>query len=157
VYRGIDTNSHDICLVYEWKLLLEKNKIFEVKKLDTCLSEFKKIEEELRKLIKLSNNNSLFRYLAYKAYKQIDKPFFIIQVVFKSLQMYRIYVFLNFKLCLSYIEGNSLDIFLNKKSIIQFSTLQTYTTELIKILDYLHSNYIYHRDLKVRFAGMKGL
>ncbi len=65
---------------------MEKNKIYEVKKLDTCLSEFKKIEEELRKLIKLSNNNSLFRYLAYKAYKQIEKPFFIIQVVFKSLK-----------------------------------------------------------------------
>lgn len=82
IYRAIDSNTNDICLVYEWTICLEKNKIFENKKLETCISEFKKIEEELRKLMKLSNNNLLNRYLAYKAYKQTDKPFFIIQVRF---------------------------------------------------------------------------
>ena len=80
-YRAIDSNTNDICVVYEWAICLEKNKIFESKKLDNCLIEFKKIEEEIRKLIKLNNNTFLIRYLAYKAFKQIDRPYFIIQVI----------------------------------------------------------------------------
>ena len=80
VYRAIDSITNDICLVYEWSICLEKNKIVESKKLDNCIIEFKKIEEEIRKLIKL-NNSFLIRYIAYKSFKQVDRPYFIIQVI----------------------------------------------------------------------------
>ena len=39
VYRGVDINTNEIYNVYEWKYVLEKNKIFEKKKLDICLAE----------------------------------------------------------------------------------------------------------------------
>lgn len=39
VYRGIDLNTSDVCLVYEWSLSLEKNKIYEAKKYEFCLTE----------------------------------------------------------------------------------------------------------------------
>lgn len=42
VYRGINTNNHDMCMVYEWVLSLERNKIFEPKKVDICVNEVSK-------------------------------------------------------------------------------------------------------------------
>lgn len=38
IYRGIELSSNEILLVYEWKISLEKNSIYEKKKLDFCLA-----------------------------------------------------------------------------------------------------------------------
>ena len=39
VYRGIDINTNDMYMVYEWTIALEKNRIFESKKLEMCVNE----------------------------------------------------------------------------------------------------------------------
>lgn len=44
VYRGVDVNTNEIYSVYEWKYVLEKNKIFEKKKLELCQAEVKRIK-----------------------------------------------------------------------------------------------------------------
>lgn len=132
VYRGIDAGkTQQIYTIYEWKLNLEKNKIFEKKKLDTCHNEMHKFEEEFKRLTKL-NNHLLVKYIAYKYFKESNKNLFVIQ------------------LCLEYIEGNTLDFFLNKINsfAILDTTLQTYAIQLLDALDLLHSNHLYHRDLK---------
>ena len=50
-YRGVDVNSNEIYSIYEWKYVLEKNKIYEKKKYDICLLEVsdKKIRIYLKK------------------------------------------------------------------------------------------------------------
>jgi hypothetical protein len=39
VYTGVEMNTNDIFSVYEWRYTLEKNKIFEQKKLELCQAE----------------------------------------------------------------------------------------------------------------------
>lgn len=41
IYRGIEVNTNEIYDIYEWKICLEKNKIFEKKKLEQCQTEVK--------------------------------------------------------------------------------------------------------------------
>ncbi len=49
VYRGVDVNTNEIYSVYEWKYVLEKNKIFEKKKLELCQAEVKRNQANLFK------------------------------------------------------------------------------------------------------------
>jgi hypothetical protein len=44
IYRGIDMRTNELCDVYEWKICLEKNCIFDKKKSDLC---FSKVNEYL--------------------------------------------------------------------------------------------------------------
>jgi len=131
VYRAVDVNTKQIYTVYEWKFLLEKNKIYEKKKLETCQSEMNKLEEEFKRLNKL-NHSLLIRYLAYKHHKVPNKNLFLVQI------------------CLEYLEGNTLEFFLNKKQayLILDSTLKSITSQLLEVLNYLHGNQVSHRDLK---------
>jgi tRNA A-37 threonylcarbamoyl transferase component Bud32 len=131
VYRGIEMNTQQIFTVYEWKLSLEKNKIFEKKKLDACNTEMHKLEEEFKRLNKLSSS-LLVKYVAYKYYKETNKNLFVVQI------------------CLEYVEGNTLELFLNKNQsyLVLDSTLQSYAIQLLDALESLHSNHLYHRDLK---------
>ena len=52
VYRGVDVNSNEIYGVYEWRYVLEKNKIFEKKKLDICQAEVDSIKSKNKNLKK---------------------------------------------------------------------------------------------------------
>lgn len=81
IYRGIETETSEIFSIYEWKICLEKNKIFEQKKLDLCHSEMYKIESEFRRLSKLTNNY-LVKYIAYKFSKETNRNVFTVQVDF---------------------------------------------------------------------------
>ena len=53
VYTGVEMNTNDIFSVYEWRYTLEKNKIFEQKKLELCQAEV----SSLKNLFSLIKDN----------------------------------------------------------------------------------------------------
>ena len=68
-YLGIELSSNELFNVYEWRISLEKNKIFDQKRLETCEIEMTKLEDEFRRILRL-NSKSLMKYVAYKYYKE---------------------------------------------------------------------------------------
>ena len=84
-YLGIELSSNELFNVYEWRISLEKNKIFDQKRLETCEIEMTKLEDEYKRILRL-NSKSLMKYVAYKYYKETNKNFFIIQVILKILK-----------------------------------------------------------------------
>ena len=151
VYRGIEINTSEMFNVYEWQICLETGGVFDEKKMAMCNEEMPKMVEELKRLLKLQNDY-LLKYVAYSYHKDPDRNFFVVQVTtvwphFFQLSAAWTLNFL-FKLCIEYLEGNSLDIFINQRHAILYNALKVYATQLVDALDYLHSNNAYHRDLK---------
>ena len=81
----MDGSSNELFNVYEWRISLEKNKIFDQKRLETCEIEMTKLEDEYKRILRL-NSKSLMKYVAYKYYKETNKNYFIIQVILKILK-----------------------------------------------------------------------
>lgn len=156
IYRGIETNSNEFFNIYEWKICLEKNKIFEPKKLDMCLTEMSKIESEFRRLSRLSNN-SLVKYIAYKYSKETSCNYFTVHVNFKIKKKLNSNKIIKFKICLEHIEGNTIEMFIaNKQSyLVSESTLKTILNQLLDALEFLHSNSLVHRDLRASSVHIK--
>ena len=113
----------------------------------------RKIEEEFKNLNKL-NHKLLVKYLALKYFKETDKNVFVIQVWhwLNFVLNDQLFNFFLFKLCLEYVEGNTMEFLLNttKQSyVILESTLQMFISQLLDAVEYLHSHHIIHRDIKV--------
>ena len=49
---------------------------------------------------------------------------------------------------MEYLEGNTLDIFINQRHAILYNALKVYATQLVDALEYLHANNHLHRELK---------
>ena len=105
-------------------------------------------------MIKL-NSKYIFKYQAYKYFKESVKNIFTIQVkcslYFSDLLQTN--KCLCVKICMEYLEGNTLEFLINQHQsyAILDNTLKTFCMQLLDALDYLHTNNVFHRDLKVKF------
>lgn len=59
LYRGVDASTNEMLDVYEWRICLEKNNIYDKKKLEMCTSRVYNIIQTLFVVPNL--NNSVFK------------------------------------------------------------------------------------------------
>jgi hypothetical protein len=129
VYRGVDQETSDILTVYVWNICLKLDFEVEKKRLEMCEKECHKLIDEMKRLQKIKSP-LLLKYLGFKFFKDPNKNIYVVE------------------LCLDFCEGNSFEYFINYKHSILFSNLKVYTRQIIDALESLHSNHLYHKDLK---------
>ena len=80
--------------VYQWQINLTNaiNSVFDEKRLETCEAEMNKLEEEFKRLIRLNNKN-IFKYLAYKFFRESSNS-----------NVYTV------QICLEHLEGNTFEL-----------------------------------------------
>lgn len=131
-FLGIDLKTDEMYTVYQWQINLSRNNVFDEKKLEICETEMHKLEEEFKKLVKL-NSKLVYKYLAYKFYRETSKNIYTIQI------------------CSEYLEGNTLEFLTNQQHsyAVSDNALKVFAVQLLDALDYLHSNNVFHRNFKL--------
>ncbi|KAG7510467.1 eIF-2-alpha kinase GCN2 [Solea senegalensis] len=130
-YYGFEANSGDFAVIYEWSLCWNKKmgKFFtsqERGKIDNCKKQIHGAENEFNSLLRLDHPN-LVRYMALSYAEREDC--------------------LVIDLLVEHIPGVNLNQNLIGNNPVPLDKLRHYTSQLLAVLDYLHSNSVVHKQL----------
>ncbi|XP_028251384.1 eIF-2-alpha kinase GCN2 [Parambassis ranga] len=131
VYYGFEANSGDFAVIYEWSLHWNKKmgKFFtsqEKEKIEGCKKQIHGAESEFNSLLRLDHPN-LVHYTALSLTEKEDC--------------------LLVNLLVEHVAGVNLNQSLIANSPVPLEKLCHYTSQLLVVLDYLHSNSVVHKHL----------
>ncbi|XP_053331392.1 eIF-2-alpha kinase GCN2 [Spea bombifrons] len=131
MYNGMEVASGQFVIIYEWILQWQKKmgKFLtnqEREKVDKCKKQIHGTETEFNSLIKLSHPN-IVHYLAMRIKEKEDS--------------------ISVGIVTEHINGSRLSSFLEQETPVPVDRLRHYTSQLLSVLDYLHSNSVVHKVL----------